>query len=224
MADGRDRVIKYINGVRKRLGDITGKTRLIELAEQYTNDAEYYLNRGDVETALVDVVYAEGILDAYELYLGGDPKGSVSSRVFVGGTFDIIHPGHIEFLKFASTIGRVYVAVARDVNVMKFKGRLPVNDENHRLEVVRSIRYVFEAFLGDENDLLKSVERVRPSHIVLGPDQKIDEGKLLEELKQRGMEVEIIRVPGRYSTWKHSSSSSIIKEIIERASRGELKV
>jgi len=218
----RQRVEKYIKGMEERLQKIPGSIydkyrKVLDLAKQYTDDAKYYLSKGDEVTALVDVVYAEGLLDAVIFTENLDIESEVSKKVFVGGTFDIIHPGHIEFLKQASLYGRVYVSVARDKNSEKAKGRKPINDEAQRLEVVKSIRYVYEAFLGDENDFLKSVERVKPDIIFLGPDQKVDEKKLKEELKKRGLEnVEIVRMKERINKWEHSSTSSIIQEIIKR--------
>jgi len=218
----RQRVEKYIKGMEERLQKIPGSIydkyrKVLDLAKQYTDDAKYYLSKGDEVTALIDVVYAEGLLDAVIFTENLDIESEVSKKVFVGGTFDIIHPGHIEFLKEASLYGRVYVSVARDKNSEKAKGRKPINDETQRLEVVKSIRYVYEAFLGDENDFLKSVERVKPDIIFLGPDQKVDEKKLKEELKKRGLEnVEIVRMKERINKWEHSSTSSIIQEIIKR--------
>ncbi|MEM4075343.1 MAG: DUF357 domain-containing protein [Metallosphaera sp.] len=185
--------------------------RVISLAKQYTSDAKFYLEKGDLETALVDIVYAEGLIDALKII-----EGTKEKKVFVGGTFDIIHPGHIEFLRRASSLGRVYVAVSRDKNAERVKGRKPINDENQRLEVVKGIKYVHEAFLGDENDFLKSVERVRPDIVFLGPDQHVDENKLKEELAKRGLVVEVARLEQRIDRWKHSSTSSIIKEIADR--------
>ncbi|AWR99958.1 DUF357 domain-containing protein [Metallosphaera hakonensis] len=212
MPELRDRVIKYINGMEETLKKLEGlDERIVSLARQYTEDAKYYLEKGDVETAIVDVVYAEGLVDALKMI-----QGDKSKKVFVGGTFDIIHPGHIEFLRRASTLGRVYVAVSRDKNAEKVKGRRPINDENQRLEVVRSIKYVYDAFLGDEEDFLKSVERVKPDIVFLGPDQHVDETKLKEELAKRGINVEVLRMEKRINSWNHSSTSSIIKEITER--------
>jgi len=218
----RQRAEKYIKGMEERLQKIPGTIydkyrKVLDLAKQYTEDAKYYLNKGDDETALVDVVYAEGLLDSVIFNENLDIESEISKKVFVGGTFDIIHPGHIEFLKEASMYGRVYVSVARDKNSEKVKGRKPINDEMQRLEVVKSIRYVYEAFLGDENDFLKSVERVKPDILFLGPDQHVDIEKLKEELKKRGLDsIEIIRMKERINKWVHPSTSSVIQEIVKR--------
>ncbi|QKQ99376.1 cytidylyltransferase family protein [Metallosphaera tengchongensis] len=220
MSGLRDRVIKYISGMEETLrkleeGGQKKYKKILSLARQYTNDAKYYLDRGDEETALVDVVYAEGLVDALK-FLGEEDNDGNEKKVFVGGTFDIIHPGHIEFLRHAASLGRVYVAVSRDRNAERVKGRKPINDENHRLEVVRSIKYVHEAFLGDENDFLKSVERVKPDIVFLGPDQRVDEQKLKDELAKRGVVVSVQRLEKRVNVWPHSSTTSIIKEITDR--------
>jgi len=217
-AEVKFRASKYIQGMEERLqkiGDLGNFNKLVELARQYTEDAEYYLEKGDLVTSLVDVVYAEGLLDSIN-FLTAKEESQVSKKVFVGGTFDLIHPGHIEFLKEASRYGRVFVSVARDENSEKAKGRRPINDENIRLEVVKGIRYVHDAFLGDSKDFLKSVEKVKPDIVFLGPDQKVNEEDLKRALKERGLDVEVIRMKERINKWNHSSSSQIIREIISR--------
>ncbi|MFP3217381.1 DUF357 domain-containing protein [Acidianus sp.] len=218
MSSLRDRVIKYINGMNDRLSkiNIPEYQKIIDLARQYTEDAKYYLDKGDVDTAIVDIAYAEGLLDAVLIINNKDPDSGISKKVFVGGTFDIIHPGHIEFLREASRLGRVYVSVARDKNSEKIKGRKPINDEEQRLEVVKSIRYVYDAFLGDEKDFIKSVERVKPDIIFLGPDQHVNIDEFKKELEKRGINAEIVKMPERINKWKHSSTTSIINEIVSR--------
>jgi len=218
MSSLRDRVIKYINGMNDRLSKISMPEyqKIIDLAKQYTEDAKYYLDKGDVDTAIVDIAYAEGLLDAVLIMNNKDPDSDISKKVFVGGTFDIIHPGHIEFLREASRLGRVYVSVARDKNSEKIKGRKPINDEEQRLEVVKSIRYVYDAFLGDEKDFIKSVERVKPDIIFLGPDQHVNIDEFKKELEKRGINAEIVKMSERINKWKHSSTTSIINEIVSR--------
>ncbi len=190
---------------------------VLNLAKLYRDDAEYYLNVGDLPTALACISYAEGLLDALKI------MGLVSiswtrerpKKVLVAGTFDIIHAGHIRFLREAWKLGLVYAVVARDKNVQKFKGRLPIMPEDMRLEVVSSIKYVYKALLGDDTDLLKPVERVRPDIIFLGPDQPMDEEFLKRELERRGIKAEVMRMSRREGP-EIASSTSIIKEILRR--------
>lgn len=207
MSEGRAR--RYIFNVKEAIKSIDFEELsrrypslnikgLLDAIKRYTEDAEYYLSLGDYETAIAAASYAEGLLDSLK-YLGlAEPKwpgGLVEEkRVFVGGTFDLIHPGHIELLRYASTLGRLYVVVARDVNVARLKGRKPVLDESSRLQVISAIRYVYRAFLGDESDIFKSVEQVKPDVIVLGPDQPFDEEYVVREAERRlGYRPQIIR-------------------------------
>lgn len=137
-------------------------------------------------------------------------------KVLVGGTFDLIHSGHIYFLKRASELGRVIVVVARDSTVKKLKGRPPIIPETQRLEVIREIKYVSEAYLGNEGDPLKIVEKLRPDIILLGPDQNMDEEWLKRELERRGLEIEVKRLNEVYNEQPLCKTSSIIREIIRR--------
>jgi cytidyltransferase-related domain len=194
------RVRRYIFNLREALCslDLSELSRrypdlnfggLLDAVKRYLDDAIYYANKGDFETAIAAASYAEGLLDSLK-YLGlSEPRWPESLleevRVFVGGTFDILHPGHIELLRYASGFGKLYVVVARDVNVVRVKGRGPVLDELSRLKIVSSIRYVYEAMLGDEEDIYRSVERVKPHVIVLGPDQPFSEEEVAREVERR---------------------------------------
>jgi len=221
---GAQRLLKYIKGLKKALAEarsnLSGDGKalsIIKLAETYLKDSTYYYEKGDLETAFVTVAYAEGLLDALR-YLGLTDfkwlKKPEVPKVVVGGTFDIIHPGHIEFLKEASKYGKVYVIVARDKNVLRFKGREPINDERHRLEVIKGVRYVYDAVLGDEKDFLKPILNIRPKYVVLGPDQPFDPIKLKEELRSRGVDCEVIKIKERFCKGT-SSTSEIVKKIVK---------
>jgi len=218
-----ERARRYIEGLRRvleSLGSLHNEySSLLDAAKRYMKDAEYYVEAGDCETGLVAVSYAEGLIDSLK-YLGIiEPRWPVAAaekpRVFVAGTFDLIHPGHIELLKFASSLGRVYVVVARDSTVERVKRKKPILDEQVRLYNIRAIRYVYDARLGDEHDMLKPVEDIDPDIIVLGPDQPFDEEELASRIEERiGRKPRIIRyqkktpfAPGLKST------SDIIKKI-----------
>ena len=55
-------------------------------------------------------------------------------KVMAFGSFDILHDGHKHYLKEAKSFGDyLVVIVARDENIVKFKGKKPKNDENYRL-------------------------------------------------------------------------------------------
>ncbi|MCD6515213.1 MAG: FAD synthase, partial [Candidatus Odinarchaeota archaeon] len=137
-------------------------------------------------------------------------------RVLVAGTFDIIHPGHIHLIKEATKLGKVIVIVARDSTVRRIKGREPIIPERQRLEVVKNIKGVFKARLGNEDkDLLKVVEEEKPDIILLGPNQNFNEREIEEELKRRGINVKVLRLEDELKDFPLHSTTKIVKRILE---------
>ena len=135
--------------------------------------------------------------------------------VMATGTFDIIHPGHGFFLEEARKLGgkdtRLVVVLARDSTVRARK-RTPIVGEKQRLEVVRMLKPVDEAYLGSETDMFEIVHRIKPDIIALGPDQKFDVDELREELRRRALECEVKRIE-KYRDSELDSTCKIIKRI-----------
>ncbi|MGA1974323.1 MAG: adenylyltransferase/cytidyltransferase family protein [Conexivisphaerales archaeon] len=125
--------------------------------------------------------------------------------VMAGGVFDIIHPGHIYTLSKARALGdMLVVSVARDKTVLRMRGKLAVNSEEIRLNLVRSLRFVDAAILGSEKDIFETVELIRPDIIALGYDQAHNEGTFLSRGSAKGMKFLVTRLdspfPGLKST------------------------
>lgn len=138
-------------------------------------------------------------------------------RVVVGGTFDIIHPGHLYFFKRAREFGRLIVIVARDKNVERIKKHKPVIPEKQRLAVVKGLRLVDEAVLGNESDdLLDIMKELKPDIIVLGPDQVFIEKDIQSRLRSRGLNVKIIRIDEVCDEYQLCHTQEIIKRILKR--------
>ena len=128
-------------------------------------------------------------------------------KVIAFGSFDILHEGHKHYLNEAKSFGDyLIVIVARDENIVKFKGRKPKNDENYRLEQVKKLNFVNEAVLGHKEDILKVLEEFKPDIICLGYDQKtIEDGKLRQELEKRNLKAGIVRAkPYKEDVYKSS--------------------
>jgi len=119
-------------------------------------------------------------------------------KVMATGAFDILHLGHIFYLKEAKKHGDVLVVVvARDETVRKLKHE-PVTPEDIRLKLIKELRIVDEAYLGRTDDMYAIVEEIKPDVIALGYDQIHDEKVLEAELKKRGLKTRIIRL-SRYN-------------------------
>jgi FAD synthetase len=117
----------------------------------------------------------------------------MKKKVMVFGTFDILHQGHLFLFKKAKELSdELYVIVAKDVNVEKFKKNLPKNNEQQRLENIKNIEEVNQVTLGDENDIYKIIEEIKPDIIALGYDQ--DEQNLKNELEKRNLKIKIVRL------------------------------
>ena len=96
-----------------------------------------------------------------------------NKKVFVSGCFDMLHSGHIEFFREASTYGDLYVALGSDKTVFELKGRLPVNNEQERLFMVQSISYVKETFISQGSgylDFEAELWDIKPDYFVVNED------------------------------------------------------
>ena len=139
--------------------------------------------------------------------------------VVATGTFSVLHPGHITYLEEAGKLGdRLIVIVARDEFVRKRKNSCPI-PEQQRLGVVKALKPVDEAILGDTEDIFKPIEELKPDIIALGRDQDFREGELEAELRKRGLKAKVVRVQGYWES-ELDGSNKIMARIREDASQG----
>jgi|TARA_B100000902_G_scaffold44867_1_gene52469 D-beta-D-heptose 7-phosphate kinase/D-beta-D-heptose 1-phosphate adenosyltransferase len=127
--------------------------------------------------------------------------------VFVNGTFDILHPGHIELFRVARSLGdRVIVATDSDVKIKKDKGQTkPINDLCYRISMLESIKYIDVVHYFNDRKGLEDLIRVyKPDILLLGNDW--ENGDVVG--KDIVKEVRFLPRVGDYS------SSSIIKKIL----------
>ncbi len=130
------------------------------------------------------------------------------------GTFDLLHMGHIYYLKEAKKLGdELVVVVACDATVRKMKHE-PVTPEKMRVNIIKELQVVDQVFLGKEDDMFEIVEKIQPDIIAIGYDQIHDKGKLKEELKKRGIEAEIVRLKKCAGVEDLNGTRRIIAKII----------
>ena len=130
--------------------------------------------------------------------------------VLAGGVFDIIHPGHIYTLNAAKELGDVLVVVvATDNTAVKMKKRRPLHSQEQRQELVNSLSMVDLCLIGQEDDIFKTVNHVKPQIIALGYDQVHQEKFITEGCKKIELDAKVARLQ---SPIPESSSSKIQKE------------
>jgi D-beta-D-heptose 7-phosphate kinase/D-beta-D-heptose 1-phosphate adenosyltransferase len=95
-------------------------------------------------------------------------------RVWVNGTFDVLHIGHIELLKFASVYGKVRVGIDTDSRVKQFKGdSRPVNTWEDRKTLMESIRYVYDVVgFSTDDELRQQIIDWETDVMIVGSDYK----------------------------------------------------
>lgn len=131
--------------------------------------------------------------------------------VFTNGCFDIIHPGHVDYLTRANELGqRLVIGVNTDASVSKLKGsHRPIQSEDARLQVLAALECVDALVLFEEQTPFDLISTVKPNILVKGGDYTIDTIVGSDIVMQNGGRVEIIPFLEGYST------SAIEKKIKE---------
>jgi cytidyltransferase-like protein len=97
----------------------------------------------------------------------------MAPKVFVSGSFDMLHSGHIEFFREAAQYGDLYVALGSDRTIFELKGRSTVNNEQERLFLVKSVSFVKDAFISRGSGILDFETELReamPDYFIVNAD------------------------------------------------------
>jgi D-beta-D-heptose 7-phosphate kinase/D-beta-D-heptose 1-phosphate adenosyltransferase len=139
----------------------------------------------------------------------GELKGKKQTVVFTNGCFDIVHAGHVRYLKKARALGDVLVVgLNSDFSVRKIKGKTrPIVGEKDRAEVLSALTSVDYAVVFDEETPIKLIERIRPDVLVKGADWK--RGAIVGEDFVKGYGGRCSRI----KLAKGRSTTAIIKKI-----------
>lgn len=139
------------------------------------------------------------------------------TRVVAQGTFDLLHPGHVHYLKDAATYGdELHAIVARPTNVTHKPA--PILRAEQRRDMVAALGVVDKAHLGDPDDVFVPIERINPDVIVLGFDQHHDETDIADALAERGIDCRVERATGRAPRHEDEllSSGDIVDRVLRR--------
>lgn len=117
----------------------------------------------------------------------------MAKKVFVSGCYDLLHSGHVEFFRQAAEYGDLYVGIGSDATIIGYKKHKAVYSEQERLFMVKSIRYVKDAFINAGSgimDFVPTLDIVKPDVFVVNEDGSTEEKRQL--CKERGIEYVVL--------------------------------
>ena len=122
--------------------------------------------------------------------------------VFTNGCFDVLHPGHVEFLAQAKDLGDVLVVgLNSDASVRRLKGEgRPLLAEADRAAVLAALRSVDVVTLFDEDTPLELISALLPDVLVKGGDYDLNGIVGRETVEGAGGEVRVLPFVEGYST------------------------
>ncbi len=118
----------------------------------------------------------------------------MNKKVFVSGCYDLLHSGHVEFFRQASEYGDLYVGIGSDATILDYKHHKTVYSEQERLFMVKSIRYVKDAFINAGSgimDFVPTVDFVKPDILVVNEDGGSEEKRRFCE--ERGIRYVVLQ-------------------------------
>jgi cytidyltransferase-like protein len=134
-------------------------------------------------------------------------------KVFVSGCYDLLHSGHVTFFEEAATHGDVYVGLGSDRTIFNLKNRKTVNNEKERLYMVKSIKFVKDAWVNKGSgvmDYLDEIKDLKPDILFVNEDGDAQAKKDL--CQQLGIEYVVSKripkdnLPSRSTTATRSKS------------------
>jgi cytidyltransferase-like protein len=133
-------------------------------------------------------------------------------KVFVSGCFDILHSGHIAFLKEAAEFGDLYVGLGSDKTISDLKGRKTINSEDERLYMLNALSCVHNVSINKGSgiiDFLDDMKTLQPHIFIVNEDGHTPDKEQI--CKDLGIEYKVLkRIP--YANLPVRSSTSLRKE------------
>ena len=148
---------------------------------------------------------SNAILDLEQIkQLASLAKNTGKTVVFTNGCFDILHGGHVDFLRQAKALGNILiVGINSDTSVRAIKGNdRPIKNQTERANIIAALQYVDYITIFEELTPENLIREIRPDILVKGDDYKIDEviGRIIVE--GYGARVELVPIVAGLSTTK----------------------
>ena len=122
--------------------------------------------------------------------------------VFTNGCFDLLHPGHVSYLRTARSLGdALVVGLNSDASVRRLKGpSRPVVPEKDRAAVLEALGSVDTVVIFGEDTPIRLMRKLEPAVYVKGGDYRVEDLPEAEVARETGAEVRIISFEPGYST------------------------
>ena len=129
--------------------------------------------------------------------------------VFTNGCFDLLHPGHVDYLTKSKALGDILiVGLNSDKSVRMLKGRnRPINNQDFRSKMLLALKPVDMIVIFDEKTPIEIIKRIKPKIHVKGGDYIAEQLPEYETVKSNGGSIKIIPFVEGYS------STSVIDQI-----------
>lgn len=132
-------------------------------------------------------------------------RGEGRTIVFTNGVFDILHPGHIRYLRDARALGDLLIVGVnsdRSVKALNKSADRPINPEQERAEVLSALASVDAVVIFDEDTPHQIISAIQPDILVKGADWGADAIVGRHVVEGRGGRVVRITLAEGYSTTK----------------------
>ena len=140
-------------------------------------------------------------------------RGAGERIVLANGNFDLLHVGHVRYLRGAKELGgKLVVAINSDESVKALKGEgRPVMPAEERAEIVAALADVDAVVIFDELDVRALIREIRPDVQAKGTDYTVDSIPEREVVEENGGHVAIVG-----DAKEHSTSEIIRKRLTPR--------
>ena len=137
----------------------------------------------------------------------------VKKKVFVSGCFDMLHSGHVAFLKEASGFGDLYIGLGSDKTIRDLKGRETIYSEDERAYMLSALSCVHKVFINMGSgllDFLDDMKKLKPDIFVVNEDGHTPEKEVL--CKEMGIEYKVLkRIPHANLPVRSTTSLRVVK-------------
>lgn len=95
-------------------------------------------------------------------------------KVWVNGTFDVLHIGHVRLLEFSASMGELRVGIDTDSRVKELKGlNRPFNTLQDRIDMLLSLKCVNDVkSFSSREEMINLIKEWEPDYMVVGSDYK----------------------------------------------------